>query len=40
MRARKRTASSSAMTMRVPSCASVMQAMAISLFSSPSRPVQ
>src|SRR5665647_1273 len=40
MRARNLTASSSSMTMRVPSCASVMQAMAISLFSSPSRPVQ
>src|SRR5450756_2204619 len=40
MRARNLTASASSMTMRVPSCASVMQAMAISLFSAPSRPVQ
>ena len=38
--ARKRIASASTMSIRVPSCASVMQAMAISLFSLPSRSVQ
>ena len=38
--ARKRIASSSKMSILVPSRASVMQAMAISLFSLPSRSVQ
>ena len=40
MRARKRTASGSSMTMRVPSAASVMHAMTISLRGLPSRPTQ